>query len=99
MVLVFVFTAVPLLFFVATWMVVTVCRLYTPTSAAVQDDSLWAFVRQQSLREPLPVGARQIREDQRRYQRTLAGEPYQFLVGASEGLPQAWQDDLWQRRN
>jgi hypothetical protein len=48
----------------------------------------------------IPVGAREIREEQRRYRHVHAGAAYQFTAGdPPAGMPEAWLKDLWLRRN
>jgi hypothetical protein len=93
--------AVPTLFCMLTWVVVTVYRLYSPERPLPFElDPVFIRERAAAAGESLPVGAREIREDQRRYLGRQARTPYHYYAAfGSEGLPPAWKEDLWLRRN
>ncbi len=89
--------AVPMLFFMATWAIVTAYRILRPEEPRPFEEHPVEMRRRATARGiPAPVGAREIREDQRH--RRAAGV-YQFYEGDSEGLPLQWREDLWLRRN
>ncbi len=92
--------AVPVLFFMLTWAVVTVYRLVFPDEPIPSEHDP-VVVRQNatSRGEYVPVGAREIREDRRYYLRAHPPAPYLYVYGESEGLPELWTEDLWRRRN
>lgn len=97
--LIFALVAVPVLFFMFTWTVVTAYRILFPEepSPYVQDT---AYLRR---RTPVPaegvlVGVREIREDQRRSQ-SRCGHGYCYSYGSSAGLPENWREDIARRRN
>lgn len=46
----------------------------------------------------VPVGVRDIRVDQRRGRRKRGGPP-KYVLGESDGIPEAWHRELWNRRN
>lgn len=93
--------AVPILFIMLIWVGVTAYRLLHPEEPQpLSRDAV--LVRRAAAQRgaPVPVGARQIREDQRHatlYQ--LQHDPYSFYLGDSSGFPECWVDDLWCRRN
>ena len=96
----FVVIAVPVLFFMLTWAVVTVYRLVFAEAPVVSEHDP-VVVRQNATTEGeyVPVGAREIREDRRYYLRVHPPAPYLYLHGESEGVPEIWTEDLWRRRN
>ncbi len=92
--------ALPIFFFMLTWVLVTAYRILFPEEPApIEDDPLYLRQRATEAGVSVPVGAREIREDQRRYQRAqqvaydYAGTP--TLIG----VPEVWQENLWLRRN
>lgn len=86
---------IPTAFCMLTWVVVTAGRLLFPERPLPFDrDRLQAWPPQASLE--VPVAARDIRQDQQRRRQVRT---YQYLGGDSEGLPAAWHDELWLRRN
>lgn len=48
--------------------------------------------------ERVSVGVREIRADQRRERRTRTDQQ-EYVWGKSDGIPEAWREDLWNRRN
>lgn len=92
--------AVPVLFFMLTWAVVTVCRLVFPEEPVPAEHDP-VLVRQEAALQGayVPVGAREIREDRRYHLRAYPPAPYRYVHGVSEGLPEIWAEDLWRRRN
>ncbi len=89
--------AVPMLFFMATWAVVTAYRILRPEEPLPFEEHPVEVRRRTTARGvPVAVGARDIREDQRR--QSAAGA-YQFFEGYSDGVPLQWREDLWLRRN
>lgn len=56
--------------------------------------------REQAAEEgkAVPVGVREIRADRRRERRTQEVQS-SYAWGRSQGIPDAWHDDLWHRRN
>lgn len=100
MYLVFVLVAAPLFFFVMTWTAVTVYRIWFPEEPLPPErDPL--IMREVARRagESMPVGAREIREDQRRHRRVGAGTAYQWVGAPRAQVPEAWAEDVYQRRN
>ncbi len=96
----FVVIAVPVLFFMLTWAVVTVYRLVFPDEPIPSEHDP-VVVRQNatSRGEYVSVGAREIREDRRYYLRAHPPASYLYVHGESEGVPEIWTEDLWRRRN
>ena len=98
--LIFFIIAVPILFFMLTWTLVTAGRLLFPERPAPPTRDP-VVVRQKATAEGVfvPVGVREIREDQRHERQVHPAPPYLYAFGASEGLPELWRQDLWRRRN
>ena len=96
----FAIVAIPILFFMLTWVVVTACRIFYPEKPLLIERSE-AAVRRRVTRKgaSVPVGVREIREDQRNYQRRSPQESYHYEHGDSEGLPLCWYEELHHRRN
>lgn len=93
--------AAPILFFMLAWVAATAYRLYFPDRPLpLAEDAVALRRRRAALGGHVPVGVREIREDQRRYLRQQARALYHYAGSASaEGLPPAWKEDLWRRRN
>ena len=92
--------AVPVLFFMLTWAAVTAYRLIFPEEPLpLQKDPV--VVRQVATArgESVPVGAREIREDQRQYLSEHPPASYTYAYGESEGFPEKWRADLLRRQN
>ncbi|MEM1127119.1 MAG: hypothetical protein AAGI71_10740 [Bacteroidota bacterium] len=90
----------PILFFMVTWAVVTVYRLYFPEEPLPYDQDPTMLRRRATLQgHSVPVGVREIREDQRLRQHTVVPASYHYACDGSCGLPEAWVNDLWERRN
>ena len=96
----FLLLVAPLFFFLLTWCVATVYRLYFPerpaplrTGASVpRRPRRHAAAGEQAL-----VGAREIREEQRR--EDDGPVPYRYAGFPSGQIPDDWKRDLHQRRN
>lgn len=91
----------PILFFLLTWVVATAYRLYFPEKPITFDnDPVVLQEQRRRKKESIPVGVREIREDQRRNQYLGKSSPdYQYAWGYSEGFPEVWRDNVWMRRN
>lgn len=96
----FAIVAIPILFFMLTWVVVTACRIFFPEKPQLVEHE-GVFLREKAAREgvSIPVGAREIREDQRHGMRSGEEANYHYLQGDSEGLPVSWFEELQNRRN
>lgn len=90
----------PILLFLLTWVVATVYRLYFPERPLpFRHDPVVQREKAAAAGEAVPVGLREIRADQRRTHRQRDDE-YRYVAGSlSNGLPEAWEEDLWRRRN
>ena len=92
--------AVPVLFFMLTWAVVTAYRLLFPEEPRpVQKDPVVIRKIATAKGSHVPVGAREIREDQRHYLSEHPPASYTYIYGESDGFPQKWDEDLSLRRN
>ena len=96
----FAFLAIPIFFLLMVWVTVTAYRILVPEKTREADADPVA-VRQKAAAEgrSVPVGAREIREDQRAARTPYARAPYHYALGDSDGLPEAWREDLWRRCN
>ena len=96
----FAIIAVPILFFMLTWVVVTACRIFFPEKPQVVERSA-TMMRRRASEEgvSIPVGVREIREDQRHQFIQSTDSSYFYAHGDSEGLPLSWFEDLHDRRN
>lgn len=101
MLVLFAILIAPLLFFLVTWVAATAYRIYFPERPLpFENDPVLVRRRAAATGAEVPVGFREIREDQLRLQRERMTAPSYFYAGsASEGLPSDWMDDLWRRRN
>ncbi|MFQ5569935.1 MAG: hypothetical protein ACE5G0_09685 [Rhodothermales bacterium] len=98
--IVFAIIAVPVLLLMVTWAVATAYRLiYPETSCRVEADPVAVRQRATAAGEHVPVGTREIREDQRYHRREHPSGSYVYHSGTSEGVPLNWAEDLWRRRN
>ena len=96
----FAVVALPVFFFMLTWVIVTAYRLVFPDEPVPSEhDPVMDRQQAASRGEYVPVGAREIREDRRHYLRAHPPTPYLYVYGESEGLPEFWREDLWRRRN
>lgn len=93
--------AAPLLFFVLTWTAVTAYRVLFPEQPLpFKKDPIVIREQKTAAGDLVPVGVREIREDQRAYRvHHLDKVPYHYEDGHSIGVPQAWLDDIEMRRN
>jgi hypothetical protein len=90
----------PILVFLVIWAAAAAYRLYFPERAFpfAKGDTMWR-AEAMADEEYVPVGVREIRARQRREQRQEDVTIYNYAWGASEGVPEAWKEDLWHRRN
>lgn len=91
----------PILFFLLIWGVATAYRLTHPERALPFEESP-IFTREKMTAQGhnVPVGVREIREDQRRHRRQRDVTPtYQYRAWGPSGIPEGWREDLWRRRN
>lgn len=94
--IIFAAVVVPSIFFMLTWVLTASYRICFPEEPLpFRKDPV--AVRHQAVEqgESVPVGVREIREDQRQH----AGALYHYAGGDSIGLPLPWKKDLWLRRN
>jgi hypothetical protein len=90
----------PILVFLLIWIGAAVYRLYFPDHPLpFEEDPVVKRAKATSDGECVPVGVREIREDQRRERRQEDVTIYNYAWGASEGVPDSWREDLWRRRN
>lgn len=99
--LIFIIVAIPIVFCMLTWVAATVYRLYFPEKPLPLDTQFSLISRAEHATSDLavPVGVREIKEDQQRWQRSESISPYYFSCGISNGMPSCWLDDVWRRRN
>ena len=91
---------VPVLFFMLTWAVVTAYRLLFPEEPQPPEKDPVVIRKVTTAQgKHVPVGAREIREDQRHYYSEHPPASYTYLYGESDGFPQKWDEDLSLRRN
>ena len=97
---IFAAVAVPILFFMLTWVLTASYRICFPEEPLPFEKDR-AALRQQAAKTggSVPVGVREIREDQRWRRRRHAEAVYHYAEGGSIGLPPMWKEDLWHRRN
>jgi len=90
----------PILVFLVIWAAAAAYRLYFPERAVpfAQSDTVWR-AEATAEGEYVPVGVREIRARQRRERRQEDVTIYNYAWGASKGVPEAWKEDLWHRRN
>jgi len=100
--IIFAAVAVPLLFLMLAWAGVTTYRiLFSPEPPAFPSEHPAEQRREATAAgRRLPVGVREIREDQRFYfSKRSRQEHYTYHYGDSDGFPDPWLDNLWLRRN
>ncbi|NBC17894.1 MAG: hypothetical protein GVY18_11335 [Bacteroidetes bacterium] len=97
----FAVVAMPVLFFALVWVAVTAYRLLYPEKPLpFERDPILVRRQAAATGKDVPVGVREIREDQQHLQTMRSRTtPYHYLDGVSDGFPETWADDLWQRRN
>ena len=83
------------------WLITTVNRVFSPPAAPpVEKDLIVLRAEVMAGSLGIPVGAREIREEQRRYQHVRPGTSYHFAAGDPPGgMPEEWTKNLWLRRN
>lgn len=93
----FLLVVAPLFFFLLTWVVATVYRLYFPEyPLPLRSDAVRTRQRRSATGEHVSVGVREIREDQRREVHSVS---YRYAGFPSGQLPDDWAEDLYERRN
>jgi hypothetical protein len=95
----FVVVALPALIFMAIWTAVATFRILFPERALPFTRN--GVAERQAARArgyAVEVGFREIREDVRVHARELA-RSYDLVSGCLHGIPEAWIDDLYRRRN
>lgn len=100
MVYVFAAVGVVLLACLLTWTVIISLRIWERDDpVALKRESV--LVRREAAEAGLvvPVGAREIREDQQFGEDPQSLLSYEFGSMGSSGIPGAWHEDLWIRRN
>lgn len=86
-------------FALLVWAGTMVYRLYHPERARPFDEH--PVVKREKATaqgEQVSVGVREIRADRRR-ERRKEGARQDYVWGRSDGIPEAWREDLWRRRN
>ncbi len=93
--------AAPLLFFMLTWTAITAYRILFPEQPLpFEHDPIVVRKKKTAAGDLVPVGVREIREDQKEYRvQYLDKVPYHYEDGHSIGVPQAWLDDIEMRKN
>nr|MBO2491046.1 hypothetical protein [Rhodothermus marinus] len=86
----------PVLFFMLVWALVTAGRILFPERPLPFDRefSLRGWTMRPRHRAPIHVGATRAESFGQ-----ADPVPYHFEAGQSDGLPEAWVDELWLRRN
>ena len=99
--LIFLVVFVPVAFMMLVWAVATACRLYFPRRPLpfFDDAEVYRRWRHEARARSLPVGVREIRAAQLRVHRERVRHRVDYVVGDTAGLPKAWHEDLWARRN
>lgn len=90
----------PVIFLMAVWVVVSFYRIMRPEEPEVRvDPGMFDFLLEPT-REPVLVGASQIKESGRQANRMRSlVSPYDYLDGHSDGFPESWWKDVQARRN
>ena len=92
--------AIPIVFCMLAWALVTVHRLCLPhRSFRYRAEPLLLRPRGTVVRMPVAVGVREIREHQRRVLEAQPAIHYSYGNGLSHGVPECWIEDLRQRCN
>jgi len=91
---------VGLTFFVLlVWAGTMVYRLYNPEHPRPFEEHPTVQRQEATAQgERVSVGVREIRADRRRKQR-VKNDRQEYVWGRSDGIPEAWQENLWTRRN
>lgn len=99
--LVFVFVAILIFFCMFTWVAVTIYRICFPEKPLpIERDPVMQRHHARLSGTMIPVGARDISEEQRAYvMEQMRAHGTVYLPAYPEGLPQAWEEDLQMRRN
>lgn len=86
-------------FLLLVWAGTMVYRLYNPDHPHPFEEHPVIQREEAAARgERVSVGVREIRADRRR-ERRLQGKQRRYVWGRSDGIPEAWREDLWTRRN
>lgn len=98
--IIFATVAIPVLFFMLTWVITTSYRICFPEEPLpFEKDRAALRKRAPTSGQSVPVGVREIREDQRRCRSQRAEALYHYAEGTSVGLPPLWIEDVERRRN
>lgn len=91
----------PILVFLLIWAGAAAYRLYFPERPLpFEKEHSGRWTRSMTDSDGgVPVGVRDIREQQRRERRQEDVTIYNYAWGASKGVPESWKEELWQRRN
>lgn len=91
--------AVPVAVLMAVWSAVAMYRVLFPERPLpfVRDEAAERHAAR-ARGEAVHVGFREIRDDMRLHVRELA-RPYHHAGGCSHGIPEAWIEDVYRRRN
>ena len=88
----------PVLFVALVWAVVTAVRILFPDEAGAVPDEAAMRAEQRRRGHATRVGAREIRADIRLWQRHHTAR-YCYDDHASDGVPDAWREDVAHRMN
>lgn len=81
------------------WAGTMVYRLYNPEySRPFEQHPVVQREKATARGRRISVGVREIRADRRR-KRQMQSEQREYVWGRSDGIPEAWREDLWTRRN
>ncbi len=100
MVIVFAVLGVALVVGLLAWAIVTGFKIWGVEEEA-ESQRLAMALRQELARagSSVPVGAREIRQDQEHAESFQSLLTYERWPDGSTGVPPAWFNDLWMRRN
>lgn len=91
--------AIPTVLGMFAWALTVVYRLCFPARRPAYRVTPVLVRRWAEVGEEVPVGVREIRENQRRVLAEQDYVRYSYTGGISRGLPAAWVEDLQHRRN
>lgn len=95
---VFIAAILPPLFIMIAWAAVMAIRICFPEKRVPPlQHKLWIRQQLSSSREITPVGAHEIRENQRRMLRKMAQQAVSF--SSPKRVVDVWTEELWSRRN
>ena len=83
-----------------TWLVATAYRIYFPEKPLPLEKKVEPFLQRPiKSQEPVSIGAREIKENQRRTRQVRVDSLYSYTPGFSSGVPTDWLEQMWRRRN